>query len=48
MRSLLMTLLLIIVTVILYKGVTGGEQGTNAQLEQSGRHMSDGIRRMSP
>ncbi|WP_308636082.1 hypothetical protein [Paenibacillus silvisoli] len=48
MRSLLMTLLLIIVAVVLYDDITGGEQGTHSQLERSSRHMSDGIRRMSP
>ncbi|MBM7565275.1 hypothetical protein [Paenibacillus sacheonensis] len=48
MRSLLMTLLLIIVAVMIYSEVTGGEDGMNRQLEQSGHHMGDGIRRMSP
>jgi hypothetical protein len=48
MRSLLMSLLLIIVVVIIYTNVTGGEQGTKEQVKQSGQHMSDSIRRMSP
>ncbi|WP_219838779.1 hypothetical protein [Paenibacillus sp. R14(2021)] len=48
MRSLLMTLLLIIVAVLVYTDVTGGEEGTTKQLERSGSHMSDSIRRMSP
>ncbi|MFC4812119.1 hypothetical protein [Paenibacillus sp. GCM10023250] len=48
MRSLLMMLLLIIVAVVVYDEVAGGGEGMNRQLERSGRHMSDGIRRMSP
>ncbi|NBD24368.1 hypothetical protein [Paenibacillus glycinis] len=48
MRSLLMTLLLIIVAIMVYSEVTGGDDGMNRQLERSGGHMSDGIRRMSP
>ncbi|BBH24649.1 hypothetical protein Back11_59940 [Paenibacillus baekrokdamisoli] len=48
MRALLMSLLLIIMVVLIYTNVTGGEQGTKAQLKQSGQHMSDNIRRMSP
>ncbi|MBO7747852.1 hypothetical protein I8J29_27035 [Paenibacillus sp. MWE-103] len=48
MRSLLMTLLLIIVAVVVYDEVTGGDGGMNRQLERSGHQMSDGIRRMSP
>ncbi|QHW33112.1 hypothetical protein GZH47_21425 [Paenibacillus rhizovicinus] len=48
MRSLLMTLLLIIVAIVIYGSVTGGDDGMNRQLELSGHHMSDGIQRMSP
>jgi hypothetical protein len=43
-----MSLLLIIVVVIIYTNVTGGEQGTKAQLDKTGSHMSDAIRGMSP
>ncbi|MFC0334289.1 hypothetical protein ACFOLF_11690 [Paenibacillus sepulcri] len=43
-----MSVLLIIVVVVLYTSITGGEQGTNAQLDRTGRHMSDSIRRLSP
>ena len=48
MRALLMSVLLIIVVVMIYTSVTGGEQGTKAQLDRVGSHMSDSIRRMSP
>ncbi|QHT62912.1 hypothetical protein GXP70_25110 [Paenibacillus lycopersici] len=48
MRSLLMTLLLIVVAILIYDHVAGGDKGMNRQLELSGRHMSGGIRRMSP
>ena len=43
-----MSLLLIIVTVVIYSNVTGGEQGTKVQLKQSGQHMRDSIQAMSP
>lgn len=43
-----MSLLLIIVVVVLYTNVTGGEQGTKMQLKRSGQHMSDSIQAMSP
>jgi len=48
MRSLLMTVMLIVVAVVLYSNVTEGDEGTKAQLERTGVHMSDSIRRMSP
>ncbi|SEO67881.1 hypothetical protein [Paenibacillus sp. OV219] len=48
MRSLLMTMLLIVVVLIIYSNVTGGEKGTKKQLVQAGTHMQDRIRSMSP
>lgn len=48
MRSLLITLLLIVAVVLIYNGTVGGDDGMNRQVERSGRHMGDGIRRMSP
>ena len=48
MRAILMSLLMIVVVIVIYSNVTGGEQGTKEQLRTSGKHMSESIRSMSP
>ncbi|MBB3112159.1 hypothetical protein FHS18_004237 [Paenibacillus phyllosphaerae] len=48
MRSILVSLLLIIVVITMYASITGGETGMHEQLEQSGNKMSDTIERLSP
>ncbi|MEF2246855.1 MULTISPECIES: hypothetical protein [unclassified Paenibacillus] len=48
MRSLLITLLLIITAILIYEGVAGGENGMNTQVNRSGGAMSQHIRQLSP
>jgi len=48
MRSLLITLLLIITAIFIYEGVTGGEGGMNKQVNRSGGAMAEHIRSISP
>jgi hypothetical protein len=48
MRSILVSVLLLIVVLVMYSNLTEGDQGTKEQVERSGASMSDSIRRMSP
>ncbi|MFB9328779.1 hypothetical protein ACFFSY_22820 [Paenibacillus aurantiacus] len=48
MRAMLMSMLLIIVVVTIYMNTTGGEEGTNERLAESGRRMSESVARTSP
>ncbi|MFC4100883.1 hypothetical protein [Paenibacillus xanthanilyticus] len=48
MRAMLMSMLLIIVVVTMYMSTTGGEEGTNERLAESGSRMSESIARISP
>ncbi|REE85380.1 hypothetical protein A8990_112109 [Paenibacillus taihuensis] len=48
MRAILMTMLLIVVVLVIYSNVTGGEKGTKKQLVQAGAHMQERIAGMSP
>ncbi|CAM4477815.1 MULTISPECIES: hypothetical protein [Paenibacillus] len=48
MRGLLMTLMLLVTVILIYTAVVEGESGTKAQVESSGRAMSESIRGISP
>jgi hypothetical protein len=48
MRSILMTILLLLTVIVIYEQVVEGEEGTNKQLQHSGDHIRDSIQRMSP
>ena len=48
MRSILITLLLLLAVITIYEQIVEGEEGTNKQLQNSGSHMRDSIQRMSP
>lgn len=48
MRTILVTLLLLITAVVIYAAVAEGEGGMNRQVQRTGGVMSDYIRKMSP
>jgi hypothetical protein len=48
MRQLLMTVLLIVTVVVLYTGITQGEEGTHEQITASGSKMAEHISRINP
>lgn len=48
MRTILMSVLFLIVAVVVYTNVTEGDEGTKAQIERSGGQMSRSIQRISP
>ncbi|MCM3631025.1 hypothetical protein M3194_27230 [Paenibacillus glycanilyticus] len=48
MRSLLISMLLLVTVILLYTGITGGEGGTKRQVERSGAAIGAYIRQMSP
>lgn len=47
MRSILMTVMLIIVTIVIYNGTVGGEEGAKKQLKESGVRMNLTIERIN-
>ncbi|CAM3324161.1 MULTISPECIES: hypothetical protein [Paenibacillus] len=48
MRSLLISMLLLVTVILLYTGITGGDDGTKRQVERSGSAIGAYIRQMSP
>ncbi|GGG81315.1 MULTISPECIES: hypothetical protein [Paenibacillus] len=48
MRSILMTLLLLIVVIVIYTNVMEGERGMNKSLSDSGDAIGGYIRQLSP
>ncbi|WP_156889522.1 hypothetical protein [Paenibacillus harenae] len=48
MRSILITLLLLVTVILLYLEIAEGDTGMNRQVNEAGRAVSDHIRSMSP
>jgi hypothetical protein len=48
LRSILVTVLLLIDVLVIYSDIMEGDQGTKEQVRKSGEAMSSAIRRMSP
>lgn len=47
MRSILMSVMFIIVTVVIYMNTIGGEAGAQKQLSESGERINDTIERIN-
>lgn len=48
MRSLLITMLLLITVLVLYEGVAEGDEGLNGRLKEAGESVHSYVQGMSP
>ncbi|WP_158082163.1 hypothetical protein [Paenibacillus ferrarius] len=48
MRSILVTAMLIMVVIIIYKDVAGGSTGTRQQVHNSGARINESIEQINP